>query len=150
MRVHLVLRALAFACAAFAIAAPAAPPRPAGALTLEFVAVDGAARTLPDGRAWLDVGRLHASRHASAFVRQRVGLRLEGPYATARVSVSLAGDMPGGSVRVNGRAVSSLPHLIDPAHRLGTTVVHEIELAIPSDVPPGAFLNNLQWMAETP
>ena len=83
------------------------------------------------------------------MVRQSVGLRLDGQYASARVSVALAVETPGCIVRVDGVTLSTVPRMINPVHRVGATVVHEIEMTIPASVPAGAFLSNLQWFAES-
>lgn len=151
MRIALsLLLALAFALFASAASAGTTLPK-ARALTLSFVAIDGGTRTLADGQAWVDAGHVRAAgRQARVVVRQRVGLRLEGPQGFARVSVSLASEVPGATMRVNGRPVSAFALVIDPAHRVGATVVHDIELVIPADAPAGGFLGNLQWLAETP
>jgi hypothetical protein len=143
---------LALAFAVYASAASAGPTLPkTPALALSFVALDGGTRTMADGRAWMDAGHLRATgRQPRVVVRERVGLRLEGQQGFARVSVSLASEVPGGTVRVNGRPVSAFAQVIDPAQRVGTTVVHDIELVIPADAPAGGFLGNLQWLAETP
>jgi hypothetical protein len=138
------------ACWILAVLAPACLAAPPRDLSLEFVAVDSVTHTLPEGRAWVDIGRV-ASKHAAArlVVRQRVGVRVTGPYTTARISIALAADMPGVAVRVDGRPVSTVPQTVDPTHRLGTTVLHDVEFLIPADTPAGAFTGNLQWLAET-
>jgi hypothetical protein len=85
-------------------------------------------------------------------VRQRVAVRLDGPPGTpasARLSVALTEETPGCTVRLDGITLSALPRLIDPVHRVGTAVGHEIEVTIPDKVPPGTFLSNLQWLAES-
>lgn len=135
-------------------AGPAAALREgAGGIALHFVPVDSATRTTASHEASIDMGRVSALSGAHpaccVVIRQRVGLRLEGPYARARVSVSLATEAPGATVRVNGRTVSAVPQVIDPAHRLNVTVVHEIEMTIPAHVPPGPFLSNLVWQADS-
>jgi hypothetical protein len=104
-------------------------------------------------QAALNLGTVSAvgsGRKKPAIVlRERVAVRLDGKATTARLSVALAQDLPGSTVRVNGQTISMVPRLIHPAHPVGTTVVHQLEITIADDVPAGAFLNNLQWVAET-
>ena len=136
-----------------ATAAAAAIPRAAGALTLQLVAVEGGGSSAAGADAVIDVGAVSARARSEGkgpiLVRRRVGLRLDGPYASARVSVALAVDMPGYAVRVDGRTITVVPTVINAVHRVGVTVVHDIELTIPATVPAGVFLGNLQWLAET-
>jgi hypothetical protein len=106
------------------------------------------------GDALVHIGSVSARpgaghRSGAIVVRQRVGLRLDGQYASARVSVALAAETPGCTVRVDGIVLSTIPRVINPVHRVGATVVHEIEMTIPASVPAGPFLSNLQWFAET-
>lgn len=132
-------------------AAAQAIPSPAGRLQLRFVALEPATRTIASDQSVLDIGTVAAKprRISNAIVvRQRIGVRLEGAQANARLSVMLA-DPGVGTLRVDGMPVSTVPRVIDPAHRVGATVTHEIELTIPPEVPPGPFLGNLQWLAET-
>jgi hypothetical protein len=90
-----------------------------------------------------------ASRKRAILVRERIAVRLEGSRGMARVSVALAQDTPGTVIRVNGQPVSTMPRVIDAAHRVGATVVHQLEVSIAADAPAGAFLSNLLWVAET-
>lgn len=127
----------------------AAPPAP---LTLQFVPLEPGQGSSRNSDAFVDVGAVSAApgrRPAPIKVQQRVGLRLEGPAASARVSVALEAEIAGVAVRVDGLPVTTIPRLIDPAHRIGATVVHRIEITIPAHVPPGNFLSNLQWLAES-
>ena len=123
----------------------------AGPLQLQFVAIEPSTRTLSDNQGLLDLGTLAARPSVglpAIVVRQRVGIRLEGSATSARLSVSLADPGPG-ILRINGIPVSTSPRVIDPAHRIGTTVTHVIELTIPKDVAPGPLLGSLQWLAES-
>jgi hypothetical protein len=155
MRLALFASIVSLTVAASAcVAAPAAPIREAASgLALHFVPVEGTTRTAADREAFMDVGPMSAERGTqggrSIVVRQRVGLRLEGPYARARVSISLPTQAPGTTVRVNGRVISAIPQVIDSAHRVGVTVVHEVELTVPAHVPAGPFLSNLLWQADS-
>ena len=104
----------------------------------------------------LDLGAISAQHGArgmrEAMVRERIAVRLQGgpaAPATARVSVALGQELPGVVVRVDGVVLSTLPRVIDPAHRVGATVAHDIEVTVPASVKPGPFLNDLQWFAET-
>lgn len=139
-----VLLALSAAATAQAI------PSPAGRLQLRFVPLEAATRTIANDQSVVDIGTVSARprRVSSAIVvRQRVGVRLEGTQPSARLSVVLS--EPGiGTLRIDGMPVTTIPRVIDPAHRVGTTVAHEIELTIPPEVPAGPFLGNLQWLAE--
>lgn len=141
-----------------ALAAPAASSAagPASALTIRFVPLDTMTRSAVDGNAFIDLGAVSASptaaRSRSIIVRRRVAVRLDnstGMPASARLAVALTAETPGCTVRVDGMTVSTLPRVIAPMHRIGTAVVHEIEFTIPASVPAGAFLSDLQWLAET-
>ncbi len=127
-------------------AAPAAP------LVLQIVALESRQTSLPRGDVFVDVGAVSAAygrKSAPIKLAQRVGLRLEGSAATARVSVALDSETPGVSVLVDGMPITTIARMIDPAHRMGATVVHRIEITIPAHVSAGNFLSNLQWLAET-
>jgi hypothetical protein len=82
-------------------------------------------------------------------VRERIAVRLEGPGSTARVSVALAAIRPGTSVRIDGQLLSATPRVIDPVHRIGATVLHQLEVNIGPDAPPGAFIDQLLWTADS-
>lgn len=140
--------------AATAAPAPVAALAPAGGLTLRFVPVGDALRADGGGNAFVDIGTVAAHPATSRdrgplVVRRRVALRLDGPYASARLSVALATDVPGCTVRVDGLAISTIPRIVSPVHQVGATVVHEIEMTIPASAAAGPFLGNLQWFAES-
>ena len=142
--------------AAPTLVAPAlAAPRPAE-LTLGFELLDSAVGLPGSGDALVDLGTLSAPpdarRGRGIVVRRRVAVRIDGgPGAPAvvRLSVALATATPGCIVRVDGVTLSTLPRTIDPVHRVGAPVVHEIEVTIPASVPPGTFLSDLRWVAES-
>jgi hypothetical protein len=122
-----------------------------GTLVFEFESLAAA-----PGRAVLDLGPQAAHRERGrlqpARVRERIALRLRGDAAapaTARVSVALAQDWPGVDVRVDGVPLSTLPRVVAPAHRVGVPVAHLIEISVPASMAPGAFVNDLQWFADT-
>jgi hypothetical protein len=102
--------------------------------------------------AHMDLGTLAANpasmRGGSIVVRRRVAVRIDGPGPAARLSVALAVEAPGCTVRVDGLALSTIPRMVDATHRVGAAVVHQLEIHVPRGVPPGAFLTNLQWLAE--
>lgn len=150
----LTLLAGTSALAASAGTAGVSVSAPATALTLRLLPLDGAARSDAAGDAFVHIGSVSAHpgpgrKNAPIVVRQRVGLRLDGQYASARVSVALAVETPGCIVRVDGVTLSTVPRMINPVHRVGATVAHVIEMTIPASVPAGAFLSNLQWFAES-
>jgi hypothetical protein len=125
-------------------------------LTFHFRSLDRAAANSLSSDAFIDVGAIAAEhgggRRRHAVVRERITLRLESgnlAASKARVSVALGSATPGCTVRVDGVTLSTMPRVIDPVHRVGAAVVHEIEMTIPADVPAGPFLNDLQWFAET-
>ena len=157
MRTALSICVLALLAGTSALAASAGTTSvsaPASALTLRLQPLDGAARSDAAGDAFVHIGSVSAHpapgrKNAPIVVRQSVGLRLDGQYASARVSVALAVETPGCVVRVDGLTLSTVPRMINPVHRVGATVVHEIEMTIPASVPAGAFLSNLQWFAES-
>jgi hypothetical protein len=134
---------------------PAWAAGPERALTVRFVALDGPALAAPRGDGHLDFGSVAATpdrgRTTPIVVRQRIALRLDGAAGgarSARVSVALKAPTPGCVVRVDGIAISLLPRLVDPMHRIGTDVVHQLEVTVAANVPPGTFLNDLEWLAE--
>jgi hypothetical protein len=130
----------------------AAGPAP---LSLRFVALDGTT-SVADADGAVDLGAVAATRatdrRPAIVVLQRIGLRLDKPGASpasARVSVALDAESPGSVVRVDGIALSTVPRVVDAAHRLGTTVAHRIEVTIAPEVPAGPFASRLLWTAET-
>lgn len=155
----LLLLAAAPALVAPALAAPEAaggPETASQALTLRFELLGSAVGIPGGGDAFVDLGTLSADRDAGRgrgiVVRRRVAVRLEGgpgAPAVARLSVALATATPGVTVRVDGVTLSTLPRTIDPVHRVGAPVVHEIEVTIPASVPPGTLLSDLHWVAES-
>jgi hypothetical protein len=150
------LLVLSIAATAAAEAAPVTVPGSASALTVNFVPVDTATRSVGSGDAVVDFGSVAAnhgtSRARSLVIRRRVAVRLDnrlGTTSSARLSVALTSDMTGSTVRVDGVPLSTIPRMIDPVHRIGTAVVHEIEITIPDSVPASAFHNDLQWTADS-
>jgi hypothetical protein len=139
-------------CAAAAAAAtPAAiAPEP---IRFAFQVMEGGGAGGPSGDAFLDLGRLSAhaarGRGPAIVVTRRLAVRLEGAASSARVSVALLGETPGSTVRLDGVVLSTMPRLIDPVHRVGSAVMHQLEITVPAGVPAGPFLSNLQWLAET-
>ncbi|MDB5796604.1 MAG: hypothetical protein JWP36_506 [Paucimonas sp.] len=156
-RLRLLSLALALALAPATQAAPLARAAgQAGALAITFLPVDLGTRSMAGGDAVVDLGPLSASqagrRNQPILVRRRVAIRIDGgsgAAASARLSVALANDMPGSTVRVDGLALSTIPRVISPVHRIGSVVVHEVEMTIPASVPAGAFHHDLQWIAES-
>jgi hypothetical protein len=144
-RAVLALLALAQALAALPTHAADAP------LTLRISTLESAAGAAAD--AHLELGRLAAApargRPPEAVRHARVAVRLDGSARHARLSAALLDDMPGCSVRVDGVVLSTVPRVIDPVHRVGVTVVHDIEITVTGSVPAGPFLSNLQWLAES-
>lgn len=136
---------------AFAAAAPAAVP--ASSLSLHLTALEAGAAGPGASLAHVQLGTLAATpargRLSAIARRQRVAVRLDGSTAHARLSVALASEMPGWVVRVDGLRLSTIPRIVDPAHRVGATVVHEVEITIDGAAPAGPFLSNLQWVAES-
>lgn len=125
---------------------------PASAVTIRFVSLDSAIRSAAGSDAFVDFGSVAKQPGAGRgiVIRRRVAVRLDGypgAPASARLSVALTAEAPGCTVRVDGVTLSTFPRLIDPLHRIGSDVVHEIEVTIPTTVPSGAFLSDLQWLA---
>lgn len=148
---------LAAAAAPALGSAPTAPPAGlASELTIHLEPLDAGAAGAPGGDAFLDFGSVSARPGAGhdrgIVVRRRVAVRLDGPAgapASARLSVALSAETPGCTVRVDGVTLSTLPRTIDPVHRVGTAVVHQIEITIPASAPAGTFLSDLLWLAES-
>jgi hypothetical protein len=139
--------ALSFPASAATALADAAP------LRMRIAVLEGGAAPALDNQAFLPLGALSATpggnRLAAIVRRERVSVRIDGSAPHVRLSVALAADMPGCEVRVDGRTISSIPRIVDPVHRVGATVVHEIEITFDAGVPAGSFLSNLQWTAES-
>jgi hypothetical protein len=146
-----VLLAATFAVADDAVASTG----PESDLELTFVAVDATVRNGIQGDAQVDLGSVSANlggNRAGTVVRWRVAIRLDsrsGAASSARLWVALASETSGCGVRVDGVPIAVAPQLVDPVHRIGTAIVHQIELIIPRDVPAGPLLNDLQWIAES-
>jgi hypothetical protein len=142
------------ACALCATAAAAATPSALAPEPIRFAfqVLEGGGTGGP-GDAFVDLGRLSAravrGRSPAIIVTRRVALRLEGMASTARVSVALLAETPGSTIRLDGIVLSTMPRLVDPVHRVGSTVLHQLEITVPAGVPAGPFLSNLQWIADT-
>ena len=123
------------------------------ALAFAFQVLDGEGSRGVGSVPLVDIGAVSAKsvsgRSNPILVKRRVAVRLDGAAAMARVSVSLVSETPGCTIRIDGQPIGSIPRVVDPLHRVGSTVVHQLELSIPAGVPAGAFLSNLQWLAET-
>jgi hypothetical protein len=145
-------RSFAGACAAAVAqtAVGATAPAPPGYLFSFQIVEQGGLDA--GGNAYLDVGAMTARagsvRARRILVQRRVMVRVDGPGASVRVSVALAQDIPGCAVRIDGMQLSSIPRVVDPAHRVNVAVAHTLDVDIPPDVQPGPFLANLQWVAE--
>jgi hypothetical protein len=141
------------------VATPALAAAPAvtgagatSAVTVHFVPLDSATWSAASGDAFVDFGTvaLQSGTSRGIVVHRRVAVRLDGypgAPASARLSVALTAEAAGCTVRVDGVTLSTLPRMIDPVHRIGSDVVHEIEVTIPTTVPAGTFLSDLQWLA---
>jgi hypothetical protein len=146
-RRHFIAAGCAAALAHAAHAASASLPVP---YSFRFEWLDGGSGGSAD--ALMDLGAVAANaaaiRSGRTVVTRRVAVRIDGPGPTARLSVALDTEAPGCSVRVDGFALSTIPLVVDAAHRVGSAVVHQLEITVPRNVPPGAFLTHLQWLAE--
>lgn len=144
-------RLLAAACLAFALAGAARAAAPLAPVhTFRFDWVEGGGGAAGDAR--LELGAVSADRAAlrerRIVVRRRVAVRIDGPGPAVRLSVALGAELPGAVVRVDGVPVGTAPRVLDLAHRVGSSVAHQVEIIIPPGVSPGPFLTNLQWTAE--
>lgn len=143
------------ACAVFTAGAGAASASAPAAAPIRFAfqAIDGGGSATAGTDAFLDIGQQSAgsgqARNKSIIVTRRIAVRLEGLAPVARVSVALLAEMPGCTLRLDGITLSSIPRLIDPVHRVGSTVIHQLEISIPAGVPAGPLLSSLQWLADT-
>lgn len=147
MTTRRALLAAGAAMLAAPVAAGAAAPPALYAFRFEWL--EGA-RGAREGH--LDLGTLSADRAAlrdkRMLLRRRVAVRIDGPGLAARLSIALTDETPGCIVSVDGIALAAVPRVVEPAHRLGTVVVHQLEIRIPDGVPPGPHLSRLQWLAE--
>ena len=130
-------------------------PGTADQFTVSFVSNGSSTLIAPGGIAVVDIGSASARPGAGSsgiVIRRQIGVRLDGQSgapASTRLSVALAEEIPGCKVRIDGMTLSTVPRLVDQVHRIGTAVVHEIEVTIPPSVPAGIFAINLQWLAES-
>jgi hypothetical protein len=135
---------------AVAVAPSALAPEP---IRFSFRVMEGGGAGGALGDAFLDIGRVSAAesraRSRAIVVTRRIAVKLEGVASTAKVSVALLAETPGCIIRLDGIQLTSMPRLIDPVHRVGSTVMHQLEMSIPAGVPAGPFLSNLQWLADT-
>jgi hypothetical protein len=145
-----LLAALAMAPAGGSLAAPPPPP---GGPVVTLIPLDGPAG--PAGApAVMDVGTVSAAdggRIRDIVIRRRIAVRIDSARATAgaaSLSAALVTEVPGVTARIDGMTVSTVPRMIAPTHRIGTAVVHEVELTIPRSAPEGAFATDLLWLAE--
>jgi hypothetical protein len=131
--------------------AHATAPLPSSSYSFRFEWLEGGSGSA-GADAHMDLGALSANpasmRAGQIVIRRRVAVRLDGPGPTARLSVALGTEAPGCSVRLDSVALSTIPRVVDAVHRVGTPVVHQLEIAIPRGAPAGSFLTNLQWLAE--
>jgi len=142
--------------AAVLCAAAAAAPPPVLApnpLRFAFQVLEGVGASSGLGDAFVDLGRMSAhavrGRGPLIVVTRHVAVRLDGTASSAKVSVALLAETPGTTVSIDGMVLSTIPRLVDPVHRVGSTVTHQLEITIPAGVPAGPYLSNLQWVAET-
>ncbi|MES3000277.1 MAG: hypothetical protein V4787_06255 [Pseudomonadota bacterium] len=122
-------------------------------IRFSFQVMEGGGAGGSNGDAFMDIGSVSAvggrAKNRGIVVTRRIAVKLEGVASTAKVSVALLAEMPGCVIRLDGVQLTSIPRLIDPAHRVGSTVMHQLEMSIPAGVPAGPFLGNLQWLADT-
>jgi hypothetical protein len=142
---------LAAGCAAaFARTSQAGSARIPVPYSFRFEWLDGGTGAAAD--AYMDLGSVAANpaamRTGHIVISRRVAVRVDGPGPVARLSVTLLSDTPGCTLKVDGLPVSTMPRVVEAAHRVGSPVVHRLEITIPRNVPPGAFLTHLQWLAE--
>jgi hypothetical protein len=152
LHVRVVALLLAAACAAAFASHPAAAEPAAGPPhNFRFEWIEGGGGAMGSA-AQMDLGAVSADasavRQRRIVVTRRIAVRIDGPGPAVRLSVSLAQDIGAASLRINGLAVSGVPRVIEPMHRVGVSVPHRIEIAVPAGMPPGAFLGQLQWTAE--
>jgi hypothetical protein len=139
-------------------------------LTLPFVAVCAGAQVptdqlrfhfetstvVSDDIGLLELGTLSAQgargSRRDIVVLEQVTLRLDGGAgapATTQLWVALGVNDPDISIRIDGFDVSTIPVLIDPVHRVGNNVAHEIVLSISPQRASGDVLLDLVWSAQT-
>lgn len=118
--------------------------------TLRFEWLEGGHGSGP--HASVDLGTLAADRKAMrerrVVLRRRVAVRVDGPGPVVLLSAALLDEPAGCAVRVDGVVLSAVPRVIDPAHRVGAAVVHQLEFQIANDAPAGALSTRLQWFVD--
>ena len=86
------------------------------------------------------------------MLHERVALRIDdtaGGNTSARLEAFLTDASPGYSVRIDGILLSTVPRVIDPIHRLGMPVLHDVEVTIDPAAPEGALFRSIEWVAQT-
>lgn len=127
-----------------------------GGLSFNFTLLDEMSQPSLKGADGISLG-LVTVRNSKAdpqmiLIRRRLAVRIDGAGGTAtsaRVSVALSSLTSGCSVRLNGIELSSIPQLVEPLHKLGSSVAHQIELRVPPGVPAGPLLSSIKWIANT-
>ena len=154
--VTLIACALSPLVAVVASEPAAAVDGPREDLTLRLLPLEAGGRDAGGSDAILDLGAVSAAartaRGRAVVVRQRVAVRLDSPsgrVTSARLQASLAADTAGCTVRVDGVPLSTVPRLLDGVHRVGATVVHEIEVHVEASAAEGALLSEIEWLAES-
>jgi hypothetical protein len=125
-------------------------------LTITFTPVDvGAPMTGMTGNPLLDLGTIVATptrtRASSTLVSREVAIRLmSGDQGTglARLSAWLQADDRRSRIRIDGRLLSEVPLIVDPAAVIGTAVRHAIEIEVPYSEPAGPLVSTITWRAE--
>jgi hypothetical protein len=152
LHVRLAQLLAAVCSAAFAGHAVAAEPAAPASHSFRFEWMEGGGGPAVPA-AHMDLGLLVADaaavRQRRIVVTRRVAVRIDGPGPAVRLAVSLAQDIGAASLRIDGLPVSTVPRVIDPLHRVGASVPHRIEIAVPAGMAPGPFLGQLQWTAES-
>lgn len=83
------------------------------------------------------------------LIQRRVVLRIDGPGTAARVLAALDDEPAGFTMRIDGLVLTTVPRVLDPAHRLRMSVTHTIDIEIPAQTAPGPFFGRIQWLAES-
>lgn len=135
-------------------AAPGRTVRPAEDLRIVFL--DGDAAPVHQGAtgdAMIDAGRI-ASRCARTcartVVQRRFRIRVDGagPARFVRVRAFVQARTPGQQVRLDGRALTEAPLVIDAAMPLRAPVAHTLEIEVSPSARDGLLAETVVWIAE--
>jgi hypothetical protein len=130
----------------------------ARALSISFESADSSPllSSAASSDALLDLGNVSAHtevhRSRAILVRRALVVRVHsdtGVHGSAKVWANLRTDDPRVRVRLDGRILSTSPHLVSTSAPVGRPVTHNLEIEVPTTAAPGALDATIDWSVET-